>query len=93
VVGDSVCSAPSDGQGRLGRLVDDPGSDGLAPGPRRETVTERLLEPFGLDHERPHARDGLHGRLAAKVGLHITCLWLNRHLGRPDLAVATLIDW
>ncbi len=58
-----------------------------------ETVTERLLEPFGLDHERPHALDGLEARLAAKVGLHNFCLRLNRAHGRPDLAVVTLIDW
>ncbi len=58
-----------------------------------ETATERLLEPFRLDHERPHAPDGLLARLAAKVALHNACVRLNRTLGRPDLAVATLIDW
>jgi len=31
--------------------------------------------------------------LAAKVALHNFCIWLNRQLGRPDLAFADLIDW
>lgn len=58
-----------------------------------ETVNDRLLTACRLDHERPHALDGLRARLAAKVGLHNFCLGLNRHLGRPGLAVADLIDW
>lgn len=58
-----------------------------------ETVNDRLLAPFRLDRERPHALDGLQARLAAKIGLHNVCLWLNRRLGRPDLAIADLIDW
>ena len=31
--------------------------------------------------------------VAAKAGLHNACGWLNRKLGRPDLAFADLIDW
>lgn len=58
-----------------------------------ETVNDRLLDTFGLEHERPHTIDGVRARLAAKVGLHNFCLWLNVHLGRPPLAVADLIDW
>jgi hypothetical protein len=58
-----------------------------------ETVNDRLRETFRLDHERPHDVSGLLARLAAKVGLHNVCLWLNRRLGRPDLAFADLIDW
>ena len=58
-----------------------------------ETVNDRLLDTFGLEHERPHALDGVRARLAAKVGLHNFCLWLNTHLGRPPLAVADLINW
>jgi len=58
-----------------------------------ETVNDRLLTACRLDHERPHAMDGLRARLAAKVGLHNFCLGLNRQLGRPGLAVADLIDW
>jgi len=58
-----------------------------------ETVNEHLLTPFGLEHERPHALDGVRARLAAKAALHNFCLWLNVHLGRPPLAIADLVDW
>jgi hypothetical protein len=58
-----------------------------------ESVNDRLLTTFGLDHERPHQLSGLHARLAATIGLHNACLWLNRKFGRPDLAFADLIDW
>jgi hypothetical protein len=58
-----------------------------------ETVHERLLTRFRLEHERPHSLDGFQARLAAKVGLHNFCLWLNQQLGRPLLAIADLIDW
>ena len=58
-----------------------------------ETVNACLLEPFGLEHERPHTLEGLRARLAAKVGLHNFCLWLNVQLGRPPLAFADLVDW
>jgi hypothetical protein len=58
-----------------------------------ETVNDRLLETFGLEHERPHTLGGLRARLAAKVGLHNFCLWFNLQVGRPPLAVADLIDW
>jgi len=58
-----------------------------------ETVNARLLDPFRLDHERPHQLSGLQARLAAKAALHNICLWLNRKFGRPDLAIADLIVW
>ena len=58
-----------------------------------ETVHDRLLEVFRLEHERPHVLQGVQARLAAKVGLHTFCCWLNRQTGRPALAVADLIDW
>ena len=58
-----------------------------------ETVHGRLLESFRLERERPHTLRGLLHRLAAKAGLHNFCIWLNRQLGRPDLAFADLIDW
>lgn len=58
-----------------------------------ETVHDRLLEVFRLEHERPHVLRGVQARLAAKVGLHNFCCWLNRQTGRPPLAVADLIDW
>ena len=58
-----------------------------------ETVTDRLLFTFRLDRERPHDLGGLLTRLAAAVGLHNFCIGLNRRLGRPDLAMADLVDW
>jgi len=58
-----------------------------------ETVNDRLLDTLGLEHERPHAMDGVRARLAAKAALHNVCLWFNVHLGRPPLAIADLIDW
>ena len=58
-----------------------------------ETVTDRLLSTFRPDRERPHDLGGLLTRLAAAVGLHNVCRVLNRTLGRPDLAMADLVDW
>lgn len=58
-----------------------------------EAVNDRLLASFRLEAERPHDLSGLQARLAAKIGLHNVCCWLNRRHGRPDLAVADLIDW
>jgi hypothetical protein len=58
-----------------------------------ESVIARLQQAFRLDAERPHGLDGVLARLAAKVGLHNVCLWLNRQHGRPDLALADLVGW
>lgn len=58
-----------------------------------ETVIGRLHGAFRLDRERPHALDGFQARLAAKAALHNFCCWLNRKLGRPQLAVADLLGW
>lgn len=58
-----------------------------------ETVMSRLLTSFRLAQERPHTLRGLQARIAAKVALHNACLWINRHVGRPPLAVADLVDW
>lgn len=57
-----------------------------------ETVHAALLGVFRLDRERPHLLAGFQARLAAKVGLHNCCHWLNRCLGRPPLAFADLLD-
>lgn len=58
-----------------------------------ESVIDRLLIPFRLEHERPHTLDGFLTRLAAKMGLHNVCLWLNRQHGQPTLALAHLPGW
>lgn len=58
-----------------------------------ETVYEKLHDAFGLRRERPHDMNGLRARLAARVGLHNFCIWLNDQLGRPRLAFADLLGW
>jgi hypothetical protein len=58
-----------------------------------ETVHDRLLNFFRLGRERPHTIGGFRARLAAKVGLHNFCIWLNRKLGRPSLKFADLLGW
>jgi hypothetical protein len=58
-----------------------------------ESIYDKLLNTFRLARERPHALDGLQARLAAKVALHIFCLWLNGQLGRDPLAFAELLEW
>lgn len=57
-----------------------------------ETVFGKVLISFGLERERPHCLEGFLARLAARVGLHNFCIWLNRQLGRADLAFADLVD-
>jgi hypothetical protein len=58
-----------------------------------ESVYDKLLTGFRLARERPHALSGFQARLAAKVGLHNFCIWLNGQLERAPLAFADLIDW
>jgi hypothetical protein len=58
-----------------------------------ETVNDKLLNTFRLARERPHDVSGFAARLAAKVGLHTFCIWLNGRLERAPLAFADLIDW
>jgi hypothetical protein len=58
-----------------------------------ETIYDKLLNTFRLARERPHQLSGFQARLAAKVGLHNFCIWLNGSLQRAPLAFAELIDW
>jgi len=58
-----------------------------------ESVHDKLLHTFRLSQERPHHLTGFAARLAAKVGLHNFCIWLNRRLGCKPLAFAELIAW
>lgn len=60
---------------------------------RIESVHEKLHDVFRLSVDRPHALSGTRARLAAMAALHNFCIWLNRQLGRPDLAFADLVDW
>ncbi len=58
-----------------------------------ETVYDKLFNTFGLWQERPHELEGLRSRLAARVGLHNFCIWLNDQLGQPRLKFADLMGW
>ena len=58
-----------------------------------ESVYGKLHHVFRLGRERPHELGGFAARLAAKVGLHNFCIWLNRSLARPPLQFADLLDW
>ena len=58
-----------------------------------ETVFGKLIHTFRLDVERPHHLQGVRVRLAAKVALHNFCIWMNRQLGRPNLAFSDLLGW
>lgn len=58
-----------------------------------ETVCGRLLDIFRLERDRPHTLSGFQANLAAKIGLHNFCMWLNQQLGRPGLAFANLVNW
>lgn len=58
-----------------------------------ETVYARLMDAFGLTHDRPHDDTGFAARMAAKLALYNFCCWLNHRLGRPVLAFADLLDW
>ena len=87
------------------RVICPPKRTSRTPWPRRlrrwvaslrqivETVYERLEHTFRLARERPHSLRGFQARLAATTALHNCCIWLNRQLGRPDLAFADLVDW
>jgi hypothetical protein len=58
-----------------------------------ESIYDKLHNTFRLDRERPHHLTGFNARLAAKMALHNFCIWLNRQLGRPNLAFADLLGW
>jgi hypothetical protein len=58
-----------------------------------ETVIAKLEHTFGLLEERPHTLSGFASRLAARTALHNFCIWMNRQLGRANLAFADLVDW
>lgn len=58
-----------------------------------ETVHDKILNTFRLAKERPHHLYGALCRLAAKYALHNLCIYINRQLGRPNLAFADLLGW
>ena len=58
-----------------------------------ETVYDKLFNTSGLWRARPHELQGLRSRLAARVALRNSCMWLNQQLGRPLLSFADLLGW
>lgn len=58
-----------------------------------ESVSGKLHLAFRLATDRLHTLSGFRARLAAKVGLHNFCCWLNLQSGRPALAFADLLDF
>lgn len=56
-----------------------------------ETSCAHLRESFGLKYPGAHRSWGLLMRVAAKVAAYNLGMLLNRLLGRPDFAFATLI--
>jgi transposase len=56
-----------------------------------ETAFSSLCDSFGLQFPRAHTRWGLLTRIAAKLAAYNLGILINRALGRPDFAFATLI--
>jgi hypothetical protein len=56
-----------------------------------ETAFSSLCDSFGLQFPRAHIRWGLLTRIAAKLAAYNVGILINRTLGRPDFAFATLI--
>jgi hypothetical protein len=56
-----------------------------------ETTLAHLTESFGLKYPGAHSTWGLLMRVAAKVAAYNLGMMINRLLGRPDFAFATLI--
>ena len=56
-----------------------------------ETTFANLRESFGLKYPGAHSTWGLLMRVAAKVAAYNLGIMINRLLGRPDFAFATLI--
>jgi hypothetical protein len=56
-----------------------------------ETVFAALTDVFNVKRLGAHSHWGLYARLAAVGAAHNLGIWLNRSLGRPDLALSTLL--
>ena len=57
-----------------------------------ETINGHLEAVFGLHFSGARSLWGLQSRIAAKLMALNLGIWLNRHFGRPDLALATLFN-
>lgn len=58
-----------------------------------ETINEHLKHVFALPFPGARSQWGLLTRVAAKLLALNLGIWLNRHFGRPDFALATLFTW
>ncbi len=58
-----------------------------------ETVIGHLQEYGRLQRDRPHSFAGLWVRVASTLALHNARIWINRALGRPDMAFAEQAGW
>jgi hypothetical protein len=56
-----------------------------------ETALANLCDSFGLHFPRSHTTWGLLTQIGAKIAAYNCDILLNRSLGRPDMAMATLI--
>lgn len=57
-----------------------------------ETVNGHLEQVFSLPFPKARSKWGLLTRVAAKLAALNLGIWLNRHFGRPDFALATLFN-
>lgn len=57
-----------------------------------ETSNGQLEDVFGLHFPRARSKQGLLCRVAAKLAALNLGIWLNQYLGRPNLALGTLIN-
>jgi hypothetical protein len=58
-----------------------------------ETVIGHLQAYGSLQKDRPHSFGGLWVRVASTLALHNARIWINRALGRPDMAFAEQAGW
>ena len=58
-----------------------------------ETVNGQLEDVLGLHFPGARSKQGLLCRVAAKLAALNLGIWLNQYLGRPNLALATLLNW
>ncbi len=58
-----------------------------------ETVIGHVQAYASVQKDRPHSFAGLWARVATSLTLHNARIWINRALGRPDMAFADQVGW
>ena len=58
-----------------------------------ETAIGHLQAYASLQKDRPHSFAGLWSRVASSLALHNARIWINRSMGRPDMAFAGQEGW